>query len=118
MAQRSVTEPKQVSVEEAVKMVVQYAQEVWPKSDDYGKALHNYGTMQGFAYYIKNGDAKKLQEAWRDLKQVKVDDDTYYTNAGKSQSGKLLQVDLRLTYQEDGQGTMLNFHFPTQAYFQ
>ncbi|HEU5228841.1 MAG TPA: hypothetical protein VFU49_13580 [Ktedonobacteraceae bacterium] len=116
MAQRAKAEL--ASVEEAVQMVVKYAQEIWPTSDDYSSALHNYGPMQGFAYYIKNGDAKKLQDAWRELKQVKVGEDTYYTNAGKSQSGKLLQVDLRLTYQEDGQGTMLNFHFPTQAYFQ
>lgn len=116
MAQHS--NVKQVSVEEAVSMVVKYAQENWPLSSDFGSKPHNYGPTQGFAYYIKNGDAKKLQEAWRDLKQVEVKGDIYYTNAGKSQSGNLLQVDLRLTLQPDGQGTMLNFHFPTQAYFQ
>lgn len=116
MAQHSKAE--QVSVDQAVEMVVKYAQENWPTSKEYGNKLHNYGPMQGFAYYIKNGDAKKLQQAWRDLKQVNVGDDVYYTNAGKSQSGNLLQVDLRLTYQQDGQGAMLNFHFPTEAYFQ
>jgi len=115
MAQRPRAE--QVNVEEAVQMVVKYAQENWPTSDDYGNKLHNYGPTQGFAYYIKNGDAKKLQQAWRELKQIEVKGDTYYTNAGKSQSGNLLQVDLRLTLHEDGQVTMLNFHFPTQAYF-
>lgn len=88
-----------------------------PNTEDFEKKLHNYGTMQGFAYYIKNGDAKKLQQAWRDLKTVTVGEDTYYTNAGKSQTGNLKEVDLRLTIQSDGQQAMLNFHFPTQAHF-